>query len=132
QREIDRLLPLGHPVLIVDLSGCDYLDVEGLMTLLETGKRLHREGRRLALVAGSGRTARLLRVLGIDMVLPVFPSQDVADLALRGGGPPHPAPANWEKARGATLARWRRRREPLGRAPEEARPERTPSADTCT
>jgi len=120
QQELDRLEPMGHAVLTVNLSGCDFIDVDGLMTLLEGYRRLRETGRRMALVAGGGIPGRLLQVLGVDGILPVFPREEVAALALRGAGPRPPAPATWEEARDRTLQRWRVIRETLAQDPEEA------------
>lgn len=120
RRELDRLEPMGHRMVTVNLAGCDYLDVDGLMVLLQACCRRREAGTRMALVAGGGIAGRLLRVLGIDRYLPVFPREAVAALALRGAGPRAPAPDTWEEARQETLERWRTIRETLSRDPEEA------------
>jgi anti-anti-sigma factor len=119
RREITELHPLGHRVVTLDLSECHFLDVEGIMTILQSFKQLWQEGRRLVLVAGTGPVARWLSVTGIDRVVPTFPSQHVAAVALRGGGPPEAAPADWAEARAQTLARWRAIQETLDQAPPE-------------
>jgi anti-anti-sigma factor len=119
RRELALLVSLGHPVMTVNLAGCSYLDVEGILTILQSYKRLRQEGRRLVLVGGTGRIGRLLRVMGIDWIVPVFPSEEVAMRALRGGGPHAPAPATWEAARAATVARWRAIQDALDETPHE-------------
>lgn len=120
RREVERLEPMGHPVLTVNLSGCDFIDVDGLMVLLDGYRQLRESGRRLALVAEGGVPARLLQVLQIDSILPVFPTEDVAGRALRGGGSHPPVPATWAEAREKTLQRWRTISEALEHDPEEA------------
>jgi anti-sigma B factor antagonist len=120
RKELALLEPLGHPVLTLDISGCGFLDVDGIMTLLHTYKHLRGGGRRMVLVAGTGATARLLQVTGIERIIPTFPTEQVATLALRGEGPPEPAPATWAEARAATVARWRAIQETLDQeSPEE-------------
>jgi len=119
RRELALLASLGHPVTTVSLTGCSFLDVEGILTIVHSFKQLRHEGRRLVLVGGTGRIGRLLRVMGIDWIIPVFPSEEVAMRALRGGGPHAPAPATWEAARAATVARWRAIQEALDQAPDE-------------
>jgi anti-sigma B factor antagonist len=119
RRELALLISLGHPVMTVNLAGCDFLDVEGILTLVKAFKQLHHDGRRMVLVGGTGRIGRLLRVMGIDWILPVFPSEEVAARALRGGGPHAPAPATWEAARAATVSRWRAIQEAVDQVPEE-------------
>lgn len=120
RNELDRLEPLGHPVLTIDLTGCDFMDVDGIATLLESFKRLREKGQRLVIVAGTGPPARLLDVTGIDWIIPVFPTNAVAALALRGAAPAAPGPATWAEARDKTLARWRQIQAAVGQeAPEE-------------
>jgi anti-anti-sigma regulatory factor len=121
EREWERLAPMGHPVLTVSLQECDYLEVDGLISLLTLFRELHPSGRRLVLVAGyEGKVRRLLELLGIGDFIPLFPSEAVAALALRGGGPLPPPLPNWQAARDETLKRWRTIRETLDRDPEEA------------
>jgi anti-anti-sigma factor len=107
RRELELLEPVDHRTLTVDLSGCEFLDTEGILTLLESFKRCSQAGRSLAVVTGTGSVARLLHVVGFDHVVPTFPTEEAAVLAVRGGGPPLPAPATGEAARADTLARWR-------------------------
>jgi anti-anti-sigma factor len=119
RRELALLEPLGHAVLTVSLTGCRSVDVDGLLTLLQTFKRLREKGRRLVLVLGTAQIARMLQFLGIDDIIPSFPTEEAAALALRGGGPPPPGPASWKVARSRTLARWRAIRAALEKAPRE-------------
>lgn len=118
--ELERLESIPHPVVVVNLSGCRRIDVDGLLTLLLAARRLGEAGRKLTLVAENGVPARLLYVLGIDAILPVFPSEEVAGRALRGAGPPLPAPESWSEARDKTLERWRVVESLLDSEPEEA------------
>jgi anti-anti-sigma factor len=117
RRELALLEPLGHPVLILNLSGCRSLDAEGILTLLQSFNRLRQAGRRLAIVAGMDWIARILQATRIDEIIPVFPTESVAALALRGGGPPPPAPDSWRLAHARTLARWRAIQAALDKVP---------------
>jgi anti-anti-sigma factor len=83
--ELERLELLGQRTVVVDLAGCDFLDTEGALTLLDSFKR-HRERDCQLVLVGTGQPAWLLRVTGIDAILPVFPSEAAAVGALRGGG----------------------------------------------
>jgi anti-sigma B factor antagonist len=107
RQELDRLIPLDHPGVIVNVAACPFLDVDGLLAILLAYKELRERGRTLVVVAGTESVARLFRVLGIDWVLPVFPSEEVATLALRGGGPAPAAPQSWAEAKERSLERWR-------------------------
>ncbi|MBI3910054.1 MAG: STAS domain-containing protein [Armatimonadetes bacterium] len=106
RRELNLLVILGHPALTLNLSGCCFLDMEGILTILHTFKRLRQDGRRLVVVAGTERTARLLQVVGLTQILPVFPTEEAAAAALRCGRPSPSAPKSWAVARMETLARW--------------------------
>jgi anti-anti-sigma factor len=116
QRELDFLEPLDHRVLTVDLSGCEFVDVDGILALLHSFKRRREGGHSLIVVAGTGSVARLLQVVGFDNIVPTFPSEASAMLASRGCGPPLPAPTTWAIAREDTLARWRLIRTALDQA----------------
>jgi anti-anti-sigma factor len=120
QRELSLLEPLDHRVVTVDLSGCEFLDAEGILTLLQSFKRRSQAARSLAAVAGAGSVARLLQVVGFGRVIPTFPTEESAVRATRGGGPPLPSPATWAVARADTLARWRLIQQALDQdSPEE-------------
>ena len=56
RRELDLLEPLDHRVLTVDLSGCEFLDVDGILTLLESFKRRRQQGRSEADRGGEGKS----------------------------------------------------------------------------
>ena len=64
RRELALLLSIGHPVLTLNLSGCSVVDVDGILTVLHTYKDLRRNGARLLVVGGTGRTASMLRFFG--------------------------------------------------------------------
>jgi anti-sigma B factor antagonist len=117
-RELLLLMPMGHPVLTLNLSGCSFLDSDGVLTILQTFKRLREEGRRLVVVAGPGFAGDLLRWVGFDRVVPVFPTEEAAVLALRGGLPLAPPPS-WAEARAQSVRHWRA----ILRALDETAPE---------
>jgi anti-anti-sigma factor len=106
RREIALLDSLDHPVIILNLAGCRGLDVEGMLAVLDCCRQLREHGRRLVVVAGNGAAARLLRVMGMDWVLPVFPTEEAAMLALRNGWPRLPGPETWTQAHAETVVRW--------------------------
>lgn len=120
ERELDRMAPMGHPVVTINLSGIDFIDIDGVMTLLDGYRRLRQRGGRMALVASGKFPERLLWILGFDRLLPVFPGEDVAALALRGAGPHPPGPEDWQAARQSTLRRWQEIGEALAPHPQEA------------
>lgn len=107
RRELGLLTSLRHPTLILDLSGCRSLDADGVLLLLDAYKHLRAHQGRLVIAAGTAEVARVLQLLGIDAILPVFPTESTAALALRGGGAAAGAPPTWTEARAETLEMWR-------------------------
>lgn len=83
RRELAFMEPLGHPVLTLDLTACNFLDTGAALTLLDHCLRWEALGRHLVVVAGSGQPAHLLRVTEIDRTISAFPSAEDAARALR-------------------------------------------------
>lgn len=88
RREMALMLSLGYPALILNLSGCASLDPEATMTVLQTRKELDEEGRRLAIVTGTGPVFQVFQQLGALEEFPLFATEAVAKDALRGGVSP--------------------------------------------
>jgi anti-sigma B factor antagonist len=72
--------------LIVDMSALLYIDSTGAKALLDAQRAYSRTGRRLGLAAASPTTRRILEVLGLETVLPMFPTVDAAPHQLRRRG----------------------------------------------
>jgi anti-anti-sigma factor len=119
RRELALLVSMGHPALTLSLNDCTFLDVDGILAILHAYKEIRRRGSRLVLVAGTGRIARLLQFVGVEHFLPIFPTEEAAAAAVRGGAPPVPAPPTWEEARAESIARWRSLRALLDEGPPE-------------
>jgi hypothetical protein len=119
-RELELLVELPHPMLTVDLSGCRFKQLEGMLDLLRTLRRLSEKDRRVVLIAGTGWMACLLGVSGIEDLLPVFPTLEEAVRAQRLTGPPLAVLSDWEagEARADAMAYWQGIRE----ARDEASP----------
>ncbi|GAA2247651.1 MULTISPECIES: anti-sigma factor antagonist [Kitasatospora] len=97
--------------VIADLSELEFCDACGASALIDAYHTARRHGGRFCLVVPEGRVLRLLRLTGLDRLLPVFPTvrealfrATVADLVplpgsllpLPAGGPapaPSPGPA---------------------------------------
>src|SRR4029079_15641539 len=62
RRELALLEPLGHTVLVLDLSHCSSLYVEGILAVVDSFKRLRRNDGLLFMVTGIGPVAQLLHV----------------------------------------------------------------------
>jgi anti-anti-sigma regulatory factor len=134
-RELELLVELPHPVLTVDVSGCRFKEVEGMLALLQLLRRLGERDGHLAIVAGTGWMADLLEAAGIDELVPVFPNQEAAARPLHAAASPLPevpveegvtpgAPhsmgsTSWEEARAEAVAYWQVIREALAQEPPE-------------
>jgi anti-anti-sigma factor len=61
----------SRPV-VVDLTGVSFIDSTGLGTIVKAHQRLHRQGRRMAVVASEGPVTRLMALTGLDKTVRVF------------------------------------------------------------
>ena len=69
-----------HPsLMLVDLSGLNFMDSTGLRMLLRASRALDRQGGVLGLVAPQASVARVLQLTKADQLIPVYDS--VADAA---------------------------------------------------
>jgi anti-sigma B factor antagonist len=74
--------------VIVDLSGCSFLDSRGLGALVATRGRLERSTRRLALVLSNRSVLRILQITHFDDLFEIYPSLRAAvDRDSNGNGP---------------------------------------------
>ena len=70
----------GTGEVIVDLTGCSFLDSRGLTTLIEARERLERSNRPLAVVLSNPNVLMIFKITGFDGVFEIYPS-----LAAAGG-----------------------------------------------
>lgn len=77
--ELQDALRQGEGNLIIDLSEVPYMDSAGLGTILGAFASCQRTHRQFALVAVSDRVATLLKVAGVDNILPQSPSVEAAE-----------------------------------------------------
>ena len=60
--------------VIVDLTGCRFLDSRGLGALIAIRVRLERSDRRLALVLANQSVLRIFQIMQLDEVFEIYPS----------------------------------------------------------
>lgn len=60
--------------MIVDLTGCTFLDSSGLRALVETRQRLEHASGRLALVLSTPGVLRIFQITALDHVFEIYPS----------------------------------------------------------
>jgi len=74
----------GHEVLIVDLSGCQFMGSSGLATLVEAHDRARRDGTVFALAGLTRTLARGIEITGLDSLFDIYPSVEEAAAATSG------------------------------------------------
>ena len=77
-------LEASAPGLVIDLSAVSLVTSAGLGRLVHLGRALHERGGKLALAGGSRTVTRLLRTVGLDAVMPHFPTAEGAVQYIRG------------------------------------------------
>lgn len=77
----ERVLPLivaGAPALVIDLGGVGFMDSTGLGGLITALKRAREAEIGLDLVVNTERVTQLLALTGLDVLLPIYESQQLA------------------------------------------------------
>lgn len=74
---LESALKMDQPV-VVNLTEVSYIDSTGLLALVRCRERARRDGQRMALVVHSPTVRKLVEILQLDRIIPVFPSVDAA------------------------------------------------------
>jgi len=69
--ELEALAPDG-PELVIDLDGVSFIDSTGLGAILLNLRRLRAAGGDMAIVCADDTTRRLLGLVGLDLLIPLF------------------------------------------------------------
>jgi anti-sigma B factor antagonist len=72
------LLAIGAPTLIIDLSEVGFMDSTGLGGLITALKRARQAEIELELVVNTERVVQLLALTGVDILFPIYESQQLA------------------------------------------------------
>ena len=75
----------GDPPLVIDLTGCEFVDSTGLATLLHGAKPAQNGESNVALVCTGGEVRKLLELTAIDRTIPVYETLDSAIDAVLAG-----------------------------------------------
>jgi anti-sigma B factor antagonist len=76
------------PVLILDLSGVDYIDSTGLAVVMEYFRDTAEYGGILCLTALNEKLKTIFEIVGLDKTIPIFASTAAARVALKEGNVP--------------------------------------------
>jgi anti-sigma B factor antagonist len=71
--ELKRVEATDAEAILVDLTGVEFIDCSGIRVLVEADRRSRADGNRLRLLRGAGQVDRLMRVTGVDEILPLEP-----------------------------------------------------------
>ncbi len=77
----------GAPGLVVDLTPVSVLTSAGLGRLVSLGRSLDERGTAVVLAGGRRSIVKLIRTVGLDTVMPHFPSVEEASAFLRAQRP---------------------------------------------
>ncbi len=69
------LIKAGHRLLLLDLSGVNYLDSSGLAVLLNLWELCQAAGGRLCLCGVGARIRRVFQITQVEVLIPIFPGQ---------------------------------------------------------
>lgn len=71
--------------LVLDLTGCEFIDSTGIALIVRTWQRLQEsgEGGRLVLCCVDDQVRRMLRLTGVESSIPLHEDRDAAIAALR-------------------------------------------------
>ena len=83
--EVDPFVHGEDPGLVFDMHGTDFLNSTGLGYIVNIGKTLSEQGRRLALARPTGPVERLIRMVGLDQMLPLHRTVEDAVAYVDGG-----------------------------------------------
>lgn len=79
---LTRAAEAGRNV-VLDMNGLQYIDSSGINALVDAHKRFTRSGRHIALTSVSPRIARILQIVALEQLIPVFPTVEAAIEGLR-------------------------------------------------
>lgn len=74
----EALADVSTETLVIDLSGCTFLDSAGIRTLVGAARERSTTGSTLRLVTADPGILRLLEITGVDTLIHVHPSLDAA------------------------------------------------------
>jgi anti-sigma B factor antagonist len=81
---LSQELAAGHPVLLVDLGGCEFMGSSGLAALMAARDQASQTGTQLALTGLTRTVARALAATGLEPLFVIYPGLEAA-LSLAAG-----------------------------------------------
>jgi anti-anti-sigma factor len=88
ERELERVYGSDGDLVVLDLTGLEFMDSTGLHLLVKAQRRAKQAGRRLALTKGGEQVQRLLELTGVaDLVTIVESPEDLLESYRASDGP---------------------------------------------
>lgn len=86
ERRLEESLSTPDASILLDLTGCEFIDSTGIALIVRTWQRLQEggDGGRLALCSGNHQVRRLLEITGVGSSIPLHEGRDAALAELRG------------------------------------------------
>lgn len=86
---LDAALTAGESSIIIDLSGCEFIDSTGIAVIVRAWQRASGNGSEglggdLVLCCPSDQVNRLLKITGVESSISIHPDRDAAVASLRG------------------------------------------------
>jgi anti-anti-sigma factor len=83
---LDQALDSGAGSVLIDLSGCEFIDSTGIALIVRAWQRLDRgkDGRALVICSGNEQVRRVLEITGLELSIPVHGTRDEALAAMAG------------------------------------------------
>ncbi len=82
ERELEAPLADPESSLLIDLSGCEFIDSTGIALIVRSWQQRDGEGR-FALCGVGNQVERVLDITGLDSAIPTHPSREAALAGLR-------------------------------------------------
>lgn len=81
---LDQVIESGEGSILIDLSGCEFIDSTGIALIVRAWQRLDNSGtgRVLAICCQNAQVRRVLEITGLELSIPVHDSRDDALAAL--------------------------------------------------
>jgi anti-sigma B factor antagonist len=87
RQELMRAATLDGQRIVLDLSGCDFLDSTGLEVIVRAAGRAGDDGERIRLVCADGQIRRLIEFTGTDRAVTMFETREEALVDIAEGRP---------------------------------------------
>lgn len=82
---IDDAIESASRGVLIDLSGCGFIDSSGLSLIVDAGRRLDADGASFGVFSPTQDVRRLLALTGIDTAIGLYDTREAAIAAVAGG-----------------------------------------------